>query len=265
MAIVYTSAVLGAATITLNGRTDCLVTLAGAPVGTVYGSVIVNQSAHPLKPLSGSVLVYRAQIKGARVGKTVGAATLKVIMEDTAGPVTYAGALTLTVTDPTPDYFPDPVEYVIEHIRDRWNTTLMPCPKIVREKDVRDIYMLPLKDGVILVATREVESTVRGRGMYKDNRYPVKLRCVRAATRESKDGVQDREDPIWRRMVGEMKRCIEDDWNYLEHYEFDYFLFDMGDGHDRNDLGAGRMEFEWNFHLMAPMRGRYSAPATPYV
>lgn len=252
MAIVFTSATLDSATITTRQKATLDIFLTAAPVGTVYGCVIVNNQAFPIKPRMN--LEYYAEIWGARAGRMT-AAPMYVIMGDNAGIVLFAGApLTLTITAPTEPFVVQPLDWVRTTLQTYWDTAYMPLPQIFKTGE-RKAYTQ--NDLIRLIEIREtdVETEPHGQGQYKTNKYPVEIIC---RSEHDADSVN-----IAPNMLAEVKTILETYWNDIAFTGLDYIEFADNDGINMSMEASGRFEWRWNIKIVGVLRGRAGTPGDP--
>jgi len=254
MAIVYNTVALRSSSITLQERTYLDVTLTNPPNGTVEGLVQFGDGCFKLER-SGNDQTYRALVIGYRCHRQT-TIPLLLLATDDDGAVEYmGGGVTLTVGD-NGMAFARPVPLIRQWLMDDWDPAVGERPKTFKVRDIRTLPDAVLKEGVIAIDERKVETTERGRGDYKDNEYPVRIRVVV----EGRTGGE----AAWTKWVAEVKRIITSKWNYIDETNFDFITYD-DDGWDRSDEGADRYDWEWNIRLNAPLRGRSTAPAVPYT
>lgn len=253
MAIVYTSVTLDTASITTRGKATIDIFLTNLPTGTVYGSVIVNNHTFPIMHRMNKE--YYAQVWGGRAGRMT-AATVYVIMGDVAGPVLYAGALTLTVLAPTEPFVVQPLEWIKTTLSTYWDTTIMPKPGIYETGEVKGYTQLDLVR-LIEIREGEVETESHGQGQYKTNKYPIEIICRSEHDANSKD--------IARNILAEVKSILETYWNDIAYTGLDFIEYSENDGVNLSMEASGRHEWRWNIKIVGVLRGRAGTPGDPVV
>jgi len=244
--------------ITLRQTAEMQVILTNIPNGDVYGSVIISDSDSTLFPavielLKHSTKKYIARLWGGRIGRRT-AATVKLVMMDDDGTVTYGTPITLTVAESDEPYVVRPAEWVKGILDTHWDTSFLGKPGIIYPYERKALGKKELGK-IIEIKEGKVETEIHGQGNYKTNRYPIEIVC-------RSEGISDSDD-ICRKLLAHTKELLETYWNQIYADGMDYIEFLPDDGKNMSVEMAGKYEWRWNFKIVGALRGRAGTPDAP--